>query len=220
MKDFKTKNSLFEGLAKKIVTKFEKMPYIPLSIIIIIGFSIRIFYLPTNIPLILDGFGYFWYAIDTSILGTIPSNIPLGNDGWPLFLSIFFSLVRSENFLDYMLIQRLLSIILSTCTILIIYLICKRFFPAKYSIIGAALFAFEPRIILNSTLGITDALYVLLASLALLMLLSNRKNFWYYSFILSGLATAVRVEGFFIFIGLSIVFFIKFRKERKKSFAN
>ena len=70
------------------------------------------YYFPYGIPITMDGLVYFKYAIDVSILDSLPQT-SLTNNGWPTFLSFFFSNVNSENFLDYMTVQRIVSISIS-----------------------------------------------------------------------------------------------------------
>jgi len=212
VKDTNDENLVTKIFLKK--TNSEKFSLIAILAIISTGFLIRLYYNPHDIPVNFDGLLYFWYAIDTNLLGAFPSNIPINNNGWPLFLSIFFSFVKSENFLDYMFLQRLISIIISTCTIFIIYLICKEFFLEKYALVGSILFAFEPRVILNSVLGISDAFYLFLGSLALLIILRYHQKIWYLPFILSAFTIIVRVEGIFVFVGLSVVYFLKSQKNK------
>ena len=83
-----------------------------LIIITIVGFIIRINYLPDNIPLTLDAFRYFLLGMDVSILGNLPIQYDKPNSGWPLFLSVIFQIFRFENYLDNMILQRICSILL------------------------------------------------------------------------------------------------------------
>ena len=136
-----------------------------LSVILIVALIIRLYYVPYGLPITLDGFtGYFSYALDISILRDFPNYSP-SQSGWGEFLSLFFMNFRSDNFIDYMDLQRTISVILSAITVIPIYFICKKFFNNYYSLIGALIFAFEPRIIINSTLGISEPLYILAISL-------------------------------------------------------
>ena len=107
---------------------------IQLLLILTIGIITRIYYTPFELPITLDGVQYFWYAIDTSILGELPNEYRFPNNGWPVFLSSIFSLVNSNTFLDIHIIQRLSSIIFSVLTIIPIFLLCRRFFDAKIAI--------------------------------------------------------------------------------------
>ena len=91
-------------------TLFSK-PIVFLSIIGIISIVIRLFYFPSDIPLVHDALNYFWYSIDLSITGEFPRvnpDIPTTklfqypNNGWPIFVSVFFSLTDSSNFIELM----------------------------------------------------------------------------------------------------------------------
>jgi len=197
--------------------KFEfilNRPLLFLSIIFLIGFLIRVSFFPVGIPIVLDGWGYFWYAIDMSILGEFPITDKAHNNGWPTFLYFFFSLYNSENFLDYMALQRIISAILSVLTIVPIYLLCRKFFGKQLSMIGAALFVFDPRIIMDSLLGSGMPLYILLGTTSLILFLSKDIRKVYFSFVIVALFAIVRYEGTLLIIPLSIMFIIRFRKER------
>ena len=192
-----------------------KKPIIFLSIIFLVGLIIRLYYVPYDLPIILDGFtGYFLYALDISVLGHLP-NYSLAQSGWGEFLSLFFMNFHSENFIDYMNLQRVISVILSIITIIPIYFICKKFFSEYYSLIGALIFAFEPRVIHNSTLGISEPLYILAISLGILFFLSSNKKVIYLSFGFFAWATIIRPEGQFWFVVFSIIYFLRFRKYSK-----
>ena len=186
-----------------------------LSIIITISLVLRLYNFPFNVPLTLDAEGYFLYAIDMSVLGKFPTSYNFPNNGWSIFLSIFFSTFHFSNFLDFMHLQRFLSVLLSVFTIIIIYLLCSRFFEKKIAFVCSMLFAFEPKIIVNSTLGITEPLFILLGTIALFLFLSENKKLVYSSFIILGLFTVIRYEGFLLVVPFSIMFFIRFRMERK-----
>ncbi len=192
-----------------------KSPVFLLTIIGIIGLLIRVYYLPFELPITLDGSNYFWYTIDMSLLGEFPSTYTFPNNGWPSFLYIFFSLFSSDNFLDYMNLQRSLSVIISVFTIIPVYLLCTRFFKKQYAILGSVLFAFDPRIILNSTLGITEPLFIMLGTVSLYFFLSKKWMYIYLSFVIAALYTLVRYEGFLLIVPLSIIFLIRFRKDKK-----
>ena len=104
---------------------------------------IRLYYLPFDLPLLLDAQHYFWYANDMSILKEIPVHIYSShNNLWASFLSIFFSVNSSNNILDFMNAQRILSTILSALTIFPLFFLCKNFFLNKYSLLGCIHFLF------------------------------------------------------------------------------
>jgi hypothetical protein len=192
-----------------------KNTIVSLFIIGSIALFLRVYYFPTNIPLTLDAYEYFSYAIDISILGHFPIGYHFPNNGWPAFLSIFFLIFHSNNFLDYMNLQRLVTVSISVLTIIPVYLLCNRFFDKSYALVGAALFAFEPRIIQNSLLGTTDPLYIILVTITLFLFLSNNKKAIYFSFGITALCALVRYEGLILFFVLSVMFFLRYRKERR-----
>lgn len=188
---------------------------ISLLIIGIIGLSVRLFYFPYNVPLTLDALNsYFFYATDTSILGHLPTNFTIANNGWPIFLSFFFSIFRFDNAFDYMTLQRAITISLSILTIIPVYFLCRKFFDKPYALVGAAIFAFEPRIIQNSLLGLTEPLYIIMAASALVLFFSSNRKMTYASFGIIALASIVRSEGLFVFFPLLIMFFVRIRKEK------
>jgi len=190
----------------------------PLLLLVIVFFGaliLRFAYVPYDIPITLDGFGgYFLYALDISRLEHLP-NYTLAQSGWGEFLSLFFTIFHSDEFIDYMNLQRTLSVFISGITVIPIYLICKKFFSSYYSLIGAIIFAVEPRIIINSTLGISEPLYILAITLGILFFISSNKIIVYLSFAFFAWATIIRPEGQFWFFAFFIAYFIRFRKNRK-----
>ena len=194
---------------------FDKKIIVSLFLIILSSIPIKLFFFPYEIPLTYDGLFYFRYAIDTSILGQLP-NTPLTNNGWPLLLSIFYSSFNSDNFLEYMTLQRVISISISTFTIIPVYLLLRRFFDYKYALLGSILFIFEPRMIQNSFLGLTDSLFILFTTSTLFFVLSSRIKIIYIAFSFAAFATMVRYEGVILLLLISILYFIRYRKNRKK----
>ena len=194
---------------------FSKNTIICLGIIALAGFLIRLFYFPDGIPITLDGTLYFWYANDLSITGTFPVNVDIVNNGWPTFLSIFFSFFNSENFLDYMMLQRYVTIIISVATIIPVFILCRKFCGNELSLIGALLFAFQPRIIENSLSGLSEPLFILLELVCLVLFLQNNFKFKYVSFAILALACIVRYEGIVLLIPLSVLFLVVNREYKK-----
>ena len=195
------------------------------TILIILGaisLSLRLYFFPENLPLVGDASGYFWYANDISILGYFPeghssafvSSTP-PNNAWPGFLSLFFSLSDSNNFLDYVNIQRLLTITISTITIVPLYFLSKKFMSGSFAIISATAFTFAPRLIENSILGLTEPLFLLLGVTSLCLFLSDKKYLVILSFGVVALFSMVRYEGLLMLIPFSIIFFLRFQKNKK-----
>jgi hypothetical protein len=195
--------------------KFSKGIFTSLIIIGIIGLVLRSYNFPHDIPLVLDAFnGYFLYATDASIVGNLPS-WSISNSGWPIFLSFFFSIFHFDNLLDYMNLQRIITISISTLTIIPIYFLCRKFFNKFYSILGVALFTFEPHMIQNSSLGLTEPLFILLVSISITLFLGFKTKSTFIAFLIIGLATLVRGEGLFVFFAFSISYLIQNKHEKE-----
>ena len=189
-----------------------------LLVIFTAAIIIRLYYLPFDLPLILDAQHYFWYANDMSILKTIPTEYSAHNNLWPSFLSLFFSLDSSNNILNYMNTQRILSTSISALTIFPIFFLCRKFFSNKYSLLGSLFFIFDPRLILNSLQGLTEPIYFLIGILIILFSLSYSKKFYYISFGLAAIFSLIRYEGLLILVPLTVIYFWKFQINKKSIF--
>jgi len=201
-----------------IVNTFEnstKKPIVFLVLIALAGLFLRLVYFPYDVPLFNDSQGYFWYAIDMSVLNQLPLGHSLVNNGWPSFLSLIFQQMDSSNFLDYHNMQRFVGVVFSVATIFPVYLLCSRYFKKTYSLLGATLFIFEPRLIGNSLLGVPESMYIFLMASLLFLFLSNDFKKIYLAFAIVALLAIVRYEGLLMIIPTSIVFFIRFRKQKK-----
>ena len=201
-----------------IVDTFENSTKKPIVFLALIGFAglfLRLVYFPYDVPLFNDSQGYFWYAIDMSILNQLPSGHSIVNIGWPSFLSIIFQTMDSNYFLDYHNMQRFVGTVFSVATIFPVYFLCSMYFKKSYSLLGAALFVFEPRLIQNSFAGTPESMYVFLMALLLFLFLSNNFKKVYLAFGILALLALVRYEGLLMIIPISIVFFIRFRKQKR-----
>ena len=193
---------------------FSRNSLICLGIIGLAGFLIRFFYFPDGIPLTFDAGGVFWYANDLSISGTFPVNINLPNNGWPTFLSIFFYFFNSNNYLDYNDLQRYVAIIISVITIIPVFILCRKFCGNGLSILGTVFFVFQPRIVENSLLGLSEPLFILLNLSCLILFLQNNWKLKYLSFAFLALACLVRYEGIVLILPLSFLFLFKNRRDK------
>ena len=201
-----------------IVNTFENSTKKPIVFLVLIGLTglfLRLLYFPYDVPLMMDSQGYFWYAIDMSILNQLPSGHSIVNTGWPSFLSIIFQLMDSNNFLDYHNMQRFVGVAFSVATIFPVYLLCSMYFKKSYSLLGATLFVFEPRLIQNSFMGTAESMYIFLMALLLFLFLSNNFKKIYLAFGVVALLALVRYEGLLMIIPISIIFFIRFRKQKR-----
>ena len=187
-------------------------PTIEISILIVIALCLRLVIVNFEIPLVLDSLTYFSFSYETKVLGHFPEIIPFTNLGWPVVLTSFFTTVPFDSAMDYMNMQKIISMILSSLTIIPTYLLCKNFTDKKYALVASSLLVFEPRIIENSILGLNDALYLLIMTFIFVFFFKSKK-FVYVAFGLVALSTQIRAEGVFVFIAISILFFIKFKKD-------
>ena len=188
--------------------------FLCLLLIGIIGLLVRLYFEP-QIPFTGDAMHYFVYAVDTGLKGKLSDVYFLGNSGWSLLLSAFFSMTKYDDPLFLMELQRSLSIFISVVTIIPVYFLCRRFFNQSYSLIGASLFLFQPHIIINSSLGITEPIFLFLGISSLTLFLNNNHKIIYVSFAVAGLFTLIRYEGLLFFAMLSIMFFVKYRNEKR-----
>ncbi len=192
---------------------FNKNPIFPLLLIGMMGILLRWYYLPLDIPFLSDAFLYFSYANDLNVLNQFPNNYNFVNNGWPTLVGFIFNFSPSTELLELMNIQRVMSVIISTLTIIPVYFLCRRFFSQNLSLLGVCIFVFEPRIVINSLLGITDPLYIFLIASSLALFLSKNKNFIFLSFVCVALSILVRYEGIIWFCVLSVLFFIHYKTE-------
>lgn len=183
--------------------------FIFLGLLIGIGLILRFVYFPNELPVVVDSRNYFLYASDIVALGHLPDSWMPTNNGWPIFLSFWFSIIKLDNPLEYMQIQRIVSSIVSVLTVIPIYYICTKFVKPKYAFIASSLFVLDPRILLNSLLGATDPLYILLGATSLVFLLKNDRKFVLISFVLAAFCTIVRGEGIFFFFAIIAIYLIR-----------
>jgi len=192
-----------------------KFSIVSLIGIVVIGFLIRLYLFPNDVPVNLDAVNYFAYSYSLIYRGEFPSDYLTTNNGWSTFLSIFYYFMGGENFLHYWNLQRYVTIIISLSTSIPIFLLCSRFVEKPYALIGVMLFVLEPRIIQNSLLGISDALFILLITISLWAITGKNFKIGYIAFIFVAFAALVRYEGLLLIAPLSIIFLIKFRSEKK-----
>lgn len=135
--------------------------------------------------------------------------------GWSLFVSTFFNFINSDNFYDYSNTIRLLSMTIGIISIPIMYLIGRKFFDHRYSLVLASFFAFEPHLNYNSTLGLTEPLFILTIITAFYFILNQNSKFIIISLILAGVAYWIRLNGVWVFIVISLIYFLTYKKSWK-----
>ena len=185
-----------------------------LGLILTLGLIIRFYYLPYDVPIVTDGFYSFVYAAKTVFEGNLPIGYGTTNTGWANFLALFFSLSDTSDPFYLMQIQRSLSVILSSLTIIPAFFIFRKFVNIRLALFGCLLLIIEPRLLMSSLEGIDYQLFFLLFVLAIALFLTKTNLTLFLSFGCIACATLVRYEGLLLLIPLSTMYFLKF-KDRK-----
>jgi hypothetical protein len=208
-----------KGSKQNIPSCFNNI-WVILGVICAVGFILRIVWIQHELPVTADSSGYFWYAIETSITGSFPNSecgwrCTFPNTGWPSFVSVFFTIFSFNNYIDYMNLQKYLGVIMSVITIIPMYYLSKNFIEKKYAIIATMLFAFNPRIIENSILGISEPMYIFATVLMLYTFFQHGKNYPYVTLGIIGIISTIRYEGVLLFIPISLLYFYKFKFSKR-----
>ena len=197
------KNKKEKRLNKKLIICF-------LIVISLISLGLKLYLVDFSIPVNSDNLGYTLNAIaHTNGDFSQSSHRAMG---WSIFVSPFFSLIDSDNFIDYSNTIRALSIGVATFSIPMMYLVGRKFFDARYSLLLACLFAFEPHLNYNSGLGLSEPLFHLAIIGSFYFILNEKTRFVIISLFLAGIAYWIRINGVFVFIVITIIYFATFRK--------
>ena len=180
-----------------------------LTIICLIALGFKLYLVDFSIPIHSDALEYALHA--NAINDGQFLQHPQRHSGWPVLIASFFSLINSENFLDYSNIVRVLSIGISTVTIPLVYLLGRKFFDKKLSLIAASLFAFEPRLNQISGTGLSEPLFILVIVSSFYFILDKNNRYVVIPFILTGIIWWIRPNGFMMLLIISIIYFIYFR---------
>ena len=185
--------------------------YLILISLISLGFKLSV--VDFSIPVNSDNLDYALNAIAHTD-GDFSQSSHRGM-GWSLFTSIFFGFINSENFLDYSNTIRILSMVVGISSIPVMYLIGRKFFDQRYSLVVASLFAFEPHLNYNSTLGLSEPILILAIIGAFYFILNQNTRFVIISLIMAGIVYWIRINGFWVFVVISIIYFLTQKKSRK-----
>jgi hypothetical protein len=140
-----------------------------------------------------------------------PEYETLHNEGFPIVLSALFYAFEPEyetqniDRLFYQNVQRIFTIVLSCALIPLAYLLSREFYKEKIALIGAAIIAFEPHLIQNSIMGITEPLFLILVFLTFINMF---KNNLFFAFLFAVFSMFIRFEGIVLF-PIIFVWFIK-----------
>ena len=185
-----------------------------LVLILTFGLGLRFYYFPYDVPIVTDGFFSFVYAVQTVFDSSLPIGYTTTNSGWSNFLSLFFIFSDTSDPLHLMDIQRTLSIILSTITVIPAFFIFRRFVGVRWALFGSFLLSVEPWLLLISLEGINYSLYFFLFVLTISLFLKKTNVSLLLSFACIACATLVRYEGLLLLIPLSIMYFLKFKDKK------
>ena len=130
-----------------------------LVIISLISLSFKLYLTDFSIPVNSDNLSYVLNGIAHTNGDFM--HPPQRAIGWSVFLSLFFNFMESENFLDYSNLAKIVSIGVSTSTIFLIYSVGRKFFDQRYSITVSCLFAFLPHLNYNSSLALSEPIFIL-----------------------------------------------------------
>ena len=183
----------------------------PLLIISLISLGFKLYTIDFSIPVYSDNLSYTLDAVAHT-----NSDFSQRSDrgiGWSLFVSPFFSLIDSDKIIDYSNTIRILSLSITTFTIIPVYLLGRKFFNERYSLVAASLFAFEPHLNYNSGFGLTEPLYHLLVLVSFYFLLNEKSKFIIISLILASFVWWTRFNGITVFIIITIIYFLIQKKD-------
>ena len=192
----------------RIETKPISIKYIIITLVVIAVISIilKLYTMDFTLPVNSDPLAYAIAAISHTD-GDFSQSSHRGI-GWSIFVSLFYNFIDSNDFLIYSNVLRFLSLAVSVCTIFLVYFLGRKFFNEKYSLVVAALFAFEPHLNYNSGFGLTEPLYHLAIIGAFYFLLNKNTKFIIPSLILAGAIWWIRLNGIVFVIILFIIYII------------
>lgn len=200
---------------QQLIFEKNKTKFIILSIIAA-GIAIRVFFMPWNLPsLSPDAFVYLVEGLNYSKNNFDPIFNVLSRIVWPGFLSLFFSLFEFENYFGYLTLMRIISILISAITVPVVFLISRKYVDLKYSYLACIMFAFEPDIIENSLLSITEPIFILLGLISFYFTIYKEKYF-IFSFVFAGLSFDTRLTGIVLIIFILLVSFKKIKTNKSK----
>ena len=111
-----------------------------LCTICVIAVIFRLYFFDESIPLNLDSLNFFLYSADIVAMGKLPENYDVAKPGWSYILAIIFSLFNFEYTLQYMQLQKFMTIFISSLTTIPLFFLIRKFSSNKYSLLGILLF--------------------------------------------------------------------------------
>ena len=189
----------------------KKTIFFCLAIIVVISIPLKLYTVDFSIGIHHDDLEYVLDAIQYSEGDFFLDQKK--NPGWPLFLTPFISLLNSEHFLDYSNFARILTLTISTITIFPIYVLARKFFSEKYSVVAAGLFAFEPHLNYNSGTPLTEPLVILVLITTMIFILHDKTKYHYLAFVFAGFCWWIRLEAIYPVIAIILIYFVIHRSK-------
>lgn len=180
-------------------------------IICLISFGLKVYVVDFSSIPFLDTNGYVLHAL--SIKNGEFSEPPRKTLGWPLFAAPFFYLINSDSLIDYVNLLRMISIGVSVSTVPIMYLLARKFFSQKYSLVATCLLAFEPHLNQISGQGLSEPLYIFAILISFYFILNKKTH--YLAFVFASFVWWIRWPGVIMFVIISIIFFVNNKKSSK-----
>ena len=187
----------------------KKAIFFCLITIIIISVPLKLYTVDFSIPSHTDDFGYIIDAVQYNQGDFFLSQKK--NPGWSIFLTPFMSIINSNDFLDYSNLARILGLTISTITVFPMYVLARKFFNEKYSVVAASLIAFEPHLNFISGTAMGEPLLILVLITAMIFILNDKSKYHYIAFIFAGLCWWVKLEALYPMIAIIIIFFVVHR---------
>ena len=180
-----------------------------LILICVISLGLKLYTVDFSIPPHSDDIAYVQDAIQYSDGDFFLSS--KRSPGWSLFLAPFMSVVNSNDFLDYSNFARILGLTVSTVSIFPMYLLARKFFSEKYSVVAASLFAFEPHLNYNSGSALSEPLLILVLITSMVFILQNKTKYLCLAFIFSGFCWWVKLDAIYPIIAIILIYFVVHR---------
>lgn len=202
-------------LSEFIESKLEYLqskPILALSIVMLLGLSLRVYFTPWHLPTEShDAFIFMIEGLEYSKGDFSSFNYRFF---WPMFLSGFFLIFKLDSYFEYMTLVRIISIIISTLTVTILYLISKQVVKVKYAILATVFFTVEANLVENSIFGITEPMFILLGLVSVYFMIQKNDKYFLIAFVFAGLAFDTRVNGVVLILILIFISIIKIKNQR------
>ena len=190
----------------------KKKIIITLFLILIVSLGLKLYTVDFSIPSHLDDMSFilraFQYAQGDFFLNQ------KSNPGWYLFLSPFTLIIDSNDFVDYSNLARILTLTISAITIFPMYVLARKFFNDKYSIVAASLFAFEPHLNFISGTAMGEPLLILVLITSMIFILNDKIKYHCAAFVLTGFCWWIKLEAIYPAIAIILIYFVIHRSKR------